>query len=244
MSKETNVIEIFSSIQGEGKYVGARQIFVRFSGCNLRCQYCDTADSYNKTLYCKVEKTAGIRDFIDIENPLSVEMVSYRINNLLQLPHHSISFTGGEPLCHSQFIKEVSKKVKSLKYLETNGTLYHELASIIDDVDIISMDIKLPSLTKQILWKEHEEFLKIANRKNLFVKVVVSAETDETEFKTAIALVENINKKITFIIQPITPLNGCKAISPEAVIQFQNLALRKLDDVRVIPQTHKFINQM
>ncbi len=244
MSKETNVIEIFSSIQGEGKYVGCRQIFVRFSGCNLRCQYCDTIDSYNKAFYCKVENTAGNREFTEIENPLSVAEISSRINNLLKLPHHSVSFTGGEPLCQSDFLKEVAKKIKSVKYLETNGTLSKELASIIDDIDIISMDIKLPSFTKQILWREHEEFLKIANKKEVFVKVVVSAETNESEFKTAISLVERINKKITFIIQPITPLNGCCAISPEAVIQFQNLALRSLEDVRVIPQTHKFINQM
>ena len=39
---ETNIIEIFSSIQGEGKYVGYRQVFIRFSGCNLHCTYCDT----------------------------------------------------------------------------------------------------------------------------------------------------------------------------------------------------------
>ncbi|MCL5059022.1 MAG: 7-carboxy-7-deazaguanine synthase QueE, partial [Actinobacteria bacterium] len=39
------VREIFSSVQGEGPYVGTRQIFIRFDGCNLSCRYCDTARS-------------------------------------------------------------------------------------------------------------------------------------------------------------------------------------------------------
>lgn len=41
------VSEVFSSIQGEGKLLGRRQIFVRFSGCNLNCNYCDTPLSRN-----------------------------------------------------------------------------------------------------------------------------------------------------------------------------------------------------
>ena len=58
---KSNLIEVFSSIQGEGKYVGCRQLFVRFSGCNLNCQYCDTTFSHNNFEKCKIEKVAGQR---------------------------------------------------------------------------------------------------------------------------------------------------------------------------------------
>ena len=39
------IIEIFSTFQGEGSFIGKRQIFVRFAGCNLNCNYCDTVNS-------------------------------------------------------------------------------------------------------------------------------------------------------------------------------------------------------
>lgn len=39
---KANINEIFASIQGEGRYVGEKQLFVRFSSCNLKCAYCDT----------------------------------------------------------------------------------------------------------------------------------------------------------------------------------------------------------
>ncbi|MDX9694125.1 MAG: 7-carboxy-7-deazaguanine synthase QueE, partial [Methanothermobacter sp.] len=41
------IMEVFSSIQGEGLLVGCRQIFIRFAGCNLNCKYCDTPESRN-----------------------------------------------------------------------------------------------------------------------------------------------------------------------------------------------------
>ena len=45
-------------------------------------------------------------------------------------------------------------------------------------------------------------------------------------------------------MQPVTPVNNCQGVSPQEMLNYQTLALTKLKDVRVIPQTHKFINQM
>ena len=87
---KTHINEIFSSIQGEGILIGRRQIFVRFSGCNLDCNYCDTSKSRNPILGDLITK----------------EELINKINNLITPDFHSISLTGGEPLLHSDFIKE------------------------------------------------------------------------------------------------------------------------------------------
>ena len=92
------IIEIFSSFQGEGLLIGQRQIFVRFAGCNLNCNYCDTNDS-------KSEKSGKLM------TPLEV---TEQINKLITPDCKAISFTGGEPSLYPEFISEVSKNFKIL----------------------------------------------------------------------------------------------------------------------------------
>ena len=244
MMKE-NLIEIFSSIQGEGKYVGCRQVFVRFEGCNLDCRYCDTENTPGSHAVCQSETHAGSREFIELPNPLTVDTVAAKINAMLQeVPHQAISFTGGEPLLHADFIKALAGQVQAKFFLETNGTLDQQLADCIDVCDIISMDIKLPSVVSQSQWEAHRRFIAIARQKDLYIKLVVAAETTMAEFRQAVNLVAETAPETLFIIQPVTPFGGCQAASPEQILQCQNYALSKLADVRVIPQTHKMIGQI
>ena len=138
--KTAVIKEIFSSIQGEGFYIGEKQLFIRFCGCNLKCNYCDTDFANNETF-----------TFYDtnevFENPISAVNLANIVNSC---DAKTVSLTGGEPLLHSDFLLEFLPLVKNKKiYLETNGTLPYELKQIIQYTDIVSMDIKLFCSTKQ-----------------------------------------------------------------------------------------------
>ena len=66
MTSDTTVLvtEVFSAIQGEGALVGERQVFLRLTGCNIRCAYCDQPEALEKRPGpCRLEQTPGRRDW-------------------------------------------------------------------------------------------------------------------------------------------------------------------------------------
>ncbi len=226
MDKIADVLEIFSSIQGEGPYMGERQIFIRFKDCNLDCIYCD------------VDKTR--RPF-----KVTIEGIIAKIKRLdKNIKSKTISLTGGEPLLYADFLNELLPKLKRLKYkiyLETNATLPDDLKKIISYVDIVSADIKLPSVTKEkSFWESHKNFIKTASDKNVFIKIIVSRALKIGEFKKAVLLVKRINNKLPFIIQPV--MIGKKInISSRKLFKLQGFALKFLENVLIIPQAHKVL---
>jgi 7-carboxy-7-deazaguanine synthase len=239
-----NMVEVFSSIQGEGKYVGCRQVFVRLAGCNIACSFCDTSSARIPSVNAQIEIMAAGREFETIVNPVRAETLVGFINRLLVLPHHSVSFTGGEPLCQAEALAGVLPLVNGRIYLETNGTLPGELEAVRPYVDIISMDIKLPSTSGREYWSEHREFLQIAIGCDVFVKIVVSGKTDDREYNKAIQLVADVDVNIPVVLQPVSPVAGVSGVTPDRVLGLQNVALKLVKDVRVIPQTHKFMGQL
>lgn len=238
-----NIIEIFSSVQGEGKYVGCRQVFVRLEGCNLDCTYCDTENEIGGHAHCMVEERAGTHELIPYENPLSVEQVAEIVARLTgDVPHHSLSITGGEPLLHVPFIKELAAHIDLPIFLETNGTLDRALAECIDCISHISMDLKLPDVLSAPVWDAHACFLKVAHAVDVYVKVVVAAETRAEDVEHAAHLVADIAPATLLILQPVTPYGGCTAPSSARLLELQGLALCHLPDVRIIPQTHRMMD--
>ena len=243
--------EIFSAIQGEGPLLGTRQIFARFCGCNLNCRFCDTAASLGRSEYCRVERVAGERNFNRLLNPLAVEAVLEALVALNKLSHHSIALTGGEPLLQVDFLIEALPKIQTQLpvYLETNGTLPQALEKVVQYLDFIAMDIKLPSATTAgDHFAEHREFLAIAKRAApVFVKIVLTSDVLTDELLHAFKIVAEIDSAIEVILQPVTfHAHLDESLVPEArqVLKWQELGLKQLKSVRVIPQTHKLMGQL
>ncbi len=234
-----NLIEIFSSAQGEGPYIGCRQVFVRFEGCNLRCRYCDTAHAMGSHSICKVETLRPDEPELFVANPVPVGDVADLIQRLLDaVPHHSVSFTGGEPLLHAGFITAVAEQISARVFLETNGTLVDELKKVLPHIDIVSMDVKPPSAAGESLWTRHRAFLETAAAKDVYVKLVVTADLTEDELVGTCRMVADVRADIPLILQPVTPRGGCVLPKAEELLRMQERALRVLRDVRLIPQAH------
>ncbi|MCY7367732.1 MAG: 7-carboxy-7-deazaguanine synthase QueE [Chamaesiphon sp.] len=252
-----NLIEIFSAIQGEGINVGTRQIFVRFGGCDLRCHYCDSEHTWQKQTTCSIEQTPGARDFTTHHNPIeSSQLLTWiKQQNQPQL-HDSISITGGEPLLHAPFLAQFLPQVKELTqipiYLETGGHRPKQLVQVLPYLDLVGMDIKLPSVSGETHWEEHREFLQLCKNAgvDVFVKIIISQTTNPAELRQAAQLVADVSDRIIVFLQPMTALAqphtnaALTAPTPEQVLTWQAVMKEYLPQIRVIPQTHKMIGQL
>ena len=214
------VRELFASIQGEGPLVGYKQVFVRLCGCNLKCSYCDTDfDARNAKEY-------------------TVDELAKYVNSHLEC--NSVSLTGGEPLLHVEFIKEFAKKSKLPIYLETNATLHEQLRDVIDCVDYISADIKLPSATNLApQWETHDKFFGVAREKDFYVKVVFDSNITEEEVEQVLKLAEKYAVELD--LQPMM-IGKTPSVKSEFMQDVLDRFLQKHKRTRLIPQVHKFID--
>jgi len=215
------ISEVFDSIQGEGLYLGERQVFVRFFGCNLNCRFCDTK----------------LRSFLEYEpEELYKELKMYHRKG-----HHSVSFTGGEPLLQKDFLRETLKltfKNDMKNYLETNGTLPDALKEVIDHVHIVAMDLKLPSSTGlNGFWQAHRVFLEIAAKKEVFVKAVICECTQESDLLDGLRLIRQAAQNTILILQPDSGIN--RGVLDAKLELFKDMCRREKVTTCVIPQVHK-----
>lgn len=184
MENKLKVTELFLSIQGEGIHSGLPTYFIRLSGCNLRCSYCDTKYSYSGG------KEIKIKDIL---------------NNIVKQKFKLVCLTGGEPLLQAG-TKILINKLVSLGYnvdIETNGSI------LINDFNnsskiFYSLDVKCPSsgMSKKIKLDN----LKYLAKKDQ-VKFIIGNRNDYI-FSKKIVKKYKLIKKTNIIF---TPVDGIKA---------------------------------
>lgn len=212
------ISEIFTSIQGEGPYVGIPTLFVRFYGCNLDCSYCDTdpAGYEDYTAARFIKKIAGIkRD-------------SYSM----------ISLTGGEPLLQAAFLAEILPKIRKLRkpvYLETNATLSKSLETVYGYVDIIAADLKNEYLSDPKVLRQQIDFLRIGMKKS-FIKIIITLSDTAAQMRKIAGLLKKIRCHQDVVLQPDTKN---LARTYEKAWAYKNIFIRAGISVRIIPQVHR-----
>lgn len=150
------VNEIFSSIQGEGMYMGRPAIFVRFAGCNVHCEFCDTA--YAQTCITAVDIHPG-------------ELKERIVKELGDCLATLVVFTGGEPLlqCHEMNVT-IQQLLRDIPYLtiqvETSGSVepYEETGA----QELFSLGVDI-SLSPKKLDFMHPEWLAVASQLKVLV---------------------------------------------------------------------------
>ncbi|MFQ5963623.1 MAG: radical SAM protein [Candidatus Scalinduaceae bacterium] len=147
------VNEIFKSIQGESTYAGIPCVFVRLTGCNLRCSYCDTTYAYEEG------------------NDMSVNKI---IKKIAGYGCKNVCITGGEPLMQKNVYKLITllKKERCKIFVETNGSLN---ISLLPKYVIRIMDVKCPDsgMNVEMDWRNLERL-----RRNDDIKFIMSSKKD------------------------------------------------------------------
>lgn len=153
------VTEIFYSVQGEGPSIGIPAIFIRLTGCNLRCPFCDT----------KYSLTGGLE-----------YTIPEILKEIQKYPCRRIVITGGEPLIQRE---EVIKLIKSLPVfyyveIETNGTISPG-PLLLQYVDQWNISPK----TKQTLMKINQTPLSFGvHTDKIFIKLVVEKDLHQLDW--------------------------------------------------------------
>jgi organic radical activating enzyme len=237
------LVELFSSVQGEGVLIGRRQLFVRLAGCNLTCTYCDTV--YTAGSVWRAEREPGSRQQVEFPNPVTSAVLTGLISSWQKnFPlHHALVLTGGEPLLQSCALANWLPDVAPILpvYLETNGTLPAALAEVMPHLTWVSMDIKLAQgAGKTTLWAEHAAFLEIAGTKTCQVKVVVDADTTTEDLVAVSTFVQRHAPQVPLVLQPRTSA-GRPAVGGHRLLALQAAAAREHFSTLIIPQTHPLL---
>jgi len=175
------ICEIFYSIQGEGVWMGYPTVFVRVSGCNLRCRYCDTTYAYGPG------EVMSIDDVMERVDGFGVRYVCV---------------TGGEPLLQEDTVLLVDRLLKRgyKVSLETNGSI--DIKSLVErfkdfSTFTVSCDIKCPSSGMHDKMRlENVGYLREVDQLKFVVK-------DKEDYRYAKKVVEKGKPSCVVLFQPV-----------------------------------------
>lgn len=175
---EINLIEIYSSVQGETSFTGLPTTFIRTAGCNLRCSWCDTTYSFGRGEPWKFE---------EIFNEVEAKGCQH------------VCLTGGEPLIHKEalpLVQELCNRGYTVS-VETGGSL--NIAEVDSRAHVI-LDIKCPDsgMSDRNHWQNLEHM-----RDKDEVKFVINGRND---FDWAVAVCEKhllFSRKVPVLFSPV-----------------------------------------
>ena len=258
------VMEVFASFQGEGRYVGQPQVFLRLAGCPLRCTWCDTPGSWDPrpTRTARIDAVEGTLREDRLASPFQAALW---VASVEPGEPRTVSVTGGAPLVWPEFVRALRPMLAPRRiHLETAGAHPEALARVLDHVDHVSLDLKLPAdmdapvelrplgdedapsattepaPVSEADWTlARRRCLDLVADRDACAKVVVS---DGHPARTWEPLFEDVARRapeLPVFVTPATPVRDVRAPSMERLVEVVEHA-RDLDlDVRVLPQVHR-----
>ena len=226
--------EVFTSIEGEGIYLGTKTFFIRFAGCPLRCFWCDTPYALS----------------MSDGKEYSIDDAKRLIDNNIVKNTFKANLTGGDPLLQYKAVYDIARHLKGkglLTYLESACYDSRRFAYLLPSIDICKIEFKLSdsNATKndEMLIKEEMKCLELAinNKKVTYIKIVVSNRSNIGEVKK---LADEIFKRVDvndidgFVIQPAYGYEP----TMEQLLKIYDDLYKHYKDVRIIPQIQKVMS--
>ncbi|MBR3282539.1 MAG: putative 7-carboxy-7-deazaguanine synthase QueE [Ruminococcus sp.] len=208
------IAEKFVSINGEGVRAGELAVFIRFSGCNLSCGYCDT-------------KWANEPD-VPVENMTAEDIVGY----VSETGVKNVTITGGEPLLQEE-LPELTDALMSAGFrveIETNGSLPIESYSDRKYRPVFTMDYKLPSSGMEESMCGHN----FGCLEKCDTVKFVAGSIKDLERAAELISEHYLTDRCHIYISPVFG-----EIAPAEIVEF--MKEHKMNDIRLQLQLHKFI---
>jgi 7-carboxy-7-deazaguanine synthase len=246
--------EVFTSIQGEGAFLGEAQVFVRLDGCPLRCSWCDTPGTWK----LPAEGASMEGDDHLLEKAWnSAEEIAAGIEALDPDGSRTVSVTGGEPLMWPHLLPELRQLLPDRRlHLETAGAFPGSLKQVLESVDHISADHKLPEDLRPPValrgelefepapvdasdWRSvRREVLALIADRDACAKLVVAGGRSTADFDEILQDHASLAPGLPLYVQPATAIRDVPAPDSQAIFELADRASALGLSTRVVPQLH------